>query len=250
MLGWLQRIRSYVNPSRALEQPGLDGSTELLPPEYLSLLELDEDFWPVCPSGLIKIHRVETPNFWEGYHETYGPFSGTTTHYDALPSAERTARGFRDVWVTDPKTGKKKRIRSASSHAVIARKSSDGKAFADLYVLARWNVRTWHAGFNLSKGDKVFTLPNGIRCTNPNHHFLGLDLSNWGYLKKKGRKYYAWPKDWGIEVPSSKVLHSDGRYWEIYTPEALMTYKAVMALAIKGISSLYKIVFKKRNRRK
>lgn len=183
-----------------------------------------------------KLHVVPTPMKWTGMHALIksdydNHLMGTCTHYDALPSAERTARGF-----------SQNQGRSASTHIVIDRHSSAGSDFADIYVLASVHDRTWHAGLNLKGGDVPTVLPNGVSMTSPNQWLVGIDLSNWGLLKRdkvdKG-KFYSWPNNYTTVVwdgtPRSCLLPDNilGHYWESYSDEALNSYLAVMSTLIQ-----------------
>ena len=169
----------------------------------------------VKPNALFphKVIHKPTQRLWKGMHPWIrdhfdNKFQGTVTHYDALGSALRTATGFCSSPV------------GASTHFVIDRNG-------DLYQLASIHDRTWHAGQNSDEWSECggqYTMPNGEKTKSPNQWFLGIDLSNWGYLNydKASHKYYSWTK---TEVPSSRVgFDAGGKPWELYQLDALDTY--------------------------
>jgi N-acetyl-anhydromuramyl-L-alanine amidase AmpD len=195
--------------------------------DYITALGFDEDGWLVSNDpDEIKVIKMPTPKLWKGMHpdiqKNYGNrLAGSVTHYDALGSALRTAKGF------SAKGG-----RSASTGAVIDRYSSINSRFADIYVLASIHDRTWHAGFNFNAGDVPYTLPNGVVTKSPNQWFFGLDLSNWGDLRKdKQGRWCAWPGTPPYSYPVANVepVKINGRYWEPYTEAAINSYKAFIA---------------------
>ena len=208
--------------------------------DFLGLLDFDEEGWLFShDEATVKVVRVPTPNKWTGMHEDIkknhgNKLKGLCTHYDALGSASRTAKGF------SVKGG-----RSASTHGVIDRHSSIGSEYADVYVLASIHDRTWHAGFDFDHGDEPYTLPNGIITRSPNQWFVGWDMSNWGDLRKDTQgNLCAWPSSPAFKVPKSytykvfdkaeetnpvRVCHANGKMWEAYTSEALNSYKALVA---------------------
>lgn len=208
-------------------------------PDYVGLLYFDDEGW-LCSrdESALKVLRVPTPNKWTGMHEEIknnheNKLWGLCTHYDALGSAERTARGFAV-----------KGSRSASTHGVIDRKSSSGSLYADVYVLASIHDRTWHAGFDFENGDVPYTLPNGIVTKSPNQWFIGWDMSNWGDLrldtdgnwcswpkKNKDSKPYTYPVFSKIKVVNDPTLITqvNKKTWEAYTEPSLNTYKSLVA---------------------
>jgi N-acetyl-anhydromuramyl-L-alanine amidase AmpD len=208
-------------------------------PDYVGLLYFDDEGWLCSRDECLKIVRVPTPNKWTGMHpdiaKNHGnKLWGLCTHYDALGSAERTAKGF------SIKGG-----RSASTHGVIDRHSSSGSSYADVYVLASIHDRTWHAGFDFEHGDVPYTLPNGIVTRSPNQWFIGWDMSNWGDLrqdadgnfcawppKNKTSKAYTYPVVKKANVDPSTVVHVAGKTWEPYTVEAMNSYMALVAALV------------------
>jgi N-acetyl-anhydromuramyl-L-alanine amidase AmpD len=172
------------------------------------------------------IHRP-TGRFNPGMHETIkarfkNRLQGTITHYDAMGSAASAARAMAPT-PPDPKPG------GASTHFVIDRNG-------DIHQLASICNRTWHAGFKRDKAGKVIEwakeggkmpLPNGVRTESPNQWFIGVDLSNWGWLTARGGKYYAHDKK--TEIPLDRVyFDSDKKPWEAYTKDSRTSYVELM----------------------
>lgn len=188
-------------------------------------LWFDDQGWLGChPNFPYKIIHKPTKRLWKGMHDwiksNYGnKFQGTITHYDALDSAARTAAGFtRDA-------------NGASTHFVIDRGG-------DIYQLASIQDRTWHAGQNANEWaetDGWFTMPNGEKTKSPNHWFLGIDLSNWGYLTYD-KTVRQWKSHAGVVVPVDLVeLDAKKRGWEIYQQAAIDTYGDLLAALVSEL---------------
>lgn len=96
----------------------------------------------------------------------------------------------------------------ASAHMVVSRE-------AEVVQMADLNVITWHAG----RSGYVF--PDHTKNTF-NKHSIGIEISNDGYLTKKGDKYY---NAFNQEVASEFVVEAQHRnsdrvsikYWHTYT---------------------------------
>lgn len=182
----------------------------------------DNDGWLHSgENSWITVHHRPTKRKWTGMHPIIkskynDQLHGTVTHYDALPNAERTVRGF-----TNGKKG-------ASTHFVISRKGV-------IYQLASIKDRTWHAGFKRDADGKVVEWPetngqmllaNGVYTESPNHWCVGIDLSNWGWLTASNGKYYSHAK---TEVRIGDVFFdANGRPWEKYTEDAKEAYTELM----------------------
>lgn len=72
----------------------------------------------------------------------------------------------------------------------------------------------------------------GVNNTSLNlhQHSIGVELDNWGYLDKKGDRFYAWA---GIEIPEEKVQvytpnYLGKRYFEKYTEAQLTSTKELI----------------------
>lgn len=184
-------------------------------------LKADDDF-------PYKIIYQPTKRFNVGMHETIkqrfgNRLQGTITHYDAMGSAQGAANAMAPKAKVDPKPG------GASTHFVIDRNG-------DIYQLSSIHTRTWHAGFKRDKNGKVvewqehggkMPLPNGMKTESPNQWFVGVDLSNWGFLSLSKGKYFAHDKK--TEIPIGKVhFDSNKKPWEAYTKDAKTSYVELM----------------------
>lgn len=136
----------------------------------------------------------QTPNIWQLplvvpenliiHYSMSGTVAGTVAH------------------LTNPKS-------QVSAHVVIGR---DGK---EVWQLAKFNQRAWHAGQSEWKGKK-----------SRNYYDIGIEFVNWGpvELDKDGNTFRS---KWGQEVPADQVEQathkneSEARYWQKYTPEQL-----------------------------
>ena len=192
-----------------------------------TLLYFDDDGWLQTTSdSWIKVEHRPTLRKWTGMHRVierdFGDqLHGTVTHYDALPSAERTVAGFT--------RGKK----GASTHFVISRNG-------DIYQLASIQDRTWHAAFKTQNGKPLewvetggrMPLANGQSTSSPNHWCVGVDFSNWGWLTEKNGKYYSHLE---TVVPEEDVFFDEnGKPWERYTDEAQDAYiELLLALSLE-----------------
>lgn len=184
-------------------------------------LAFNEEGWLISDQNFpYRIFHKPTKRIWKGMHDWIrdhfdNKFQGTITHYDALGSAARTVAGF-----TSSATG-------ASTHFVIDRNG-------DIYQLASIHDRTWHAGQNANEWSETggwFTMPNGEKTKSPNQWFLGIDLSNWGYLTKTAQGYITWAKQ---KFSGPVFIDSSNRPWEAYTTEAINSYCDLqLALAIE-----------------
>ena len=86
----------------------------------------------------------------------------------------------------------------ASCHLIIDR---DGA----VVQLDDFSCIMWHAGKSKWKGK-----------SNLNYYSIGIELVNWGYLRKSTTKpvYYTWTNN---ELIDTQVLNDNGTYWEEYT---------------------------------
>ena len=192
-------------------------------------LWFDDDGWlHASELSWLTVHHRPTLRRWPDMHPIvraqYGnQLHGTVTHYDALPSAERTVRGFTKLNRDGTPT------KGASTHFVTSREEGH------IYQLASIHHRTWHAGFKRKDGRIIewpqfggkMPLANGVHTTSPNHWCVGVDLSNWGHLTKRGGKYYSYAN---AIIPEEKVFFDeDGNPWEEYTEDGIDAYVELMA---------------------
>jgi len=179
-------------------------------------LAFDEKGWLYDRGGFPhKIFHMPTTRKWTGMHEWIrehfdNRMQGTISHYDALGSALRTARGF---------TASDK---GASTHFIVDRNG-------DIYQLASIHDRTWHAGFadgEWAENDGYFEMPNGEKTKSPNQWFIGVDMSNWGWLKKDGKNFVS---HCGVPVDKNNVFFdSKGKPWEKYQEVAMSSYQELI----------------------
>jgi N-acetylmuramoyl-L-alanine amidase len=140
---------------------------------------------------------------------------GSITHYDALHSAERTVKGFT------------RNAHGASTHIIVGRPG-------EIHQIVSIRDRAWHCALKKVNGKPTewlnnggqFPMANGRGTANPNHWFVGIDMSNLGYLTEKNGKYYSHLK---TVVPHADVaFDKKGKPWERYTEEALYSYEALI----------------------
>jgi len=165
-----------------------------------------------------------TSRKWSGMHPVIkkdfnNKLQGTITHYDALGSGSRTVNGMCGTTKPGP-----------STHFIIDRNG-------DIYQIASLIDRTWHAGFHTGEwpeNNGKFMMANGHLASNPNHWFVGIDMSNWGFVNAipHSSTYKTWA---GVTLGQDKVLHTKGKHWEVYTPEALTSYKGLQVALTKAL---------------
>lgn len=196
--------------------------------DAVEALYFDDDGMVHSTLSSVKIYYVPTPRYWKGMHEwianNFGNcLQGTITHYDALGSAKRTADGF------------SKKTPGASTHFVIERDGS-------IYQLCSINNRTWHAGFKMNKdgspcewleNDGWFHMPNGEKTKSPNQWFVGVDLSNFGWLKKVGKQFVT---AYDSPIDQKRVgFDENGKPWEIYDDAQKLSYCGLIrALSLRN----------------
>ena len=134
----------------------------------------------------LKFEFIASPNFWPGRKV---PCTVLVYHYTAGGPIESCVKYFQQ------KDG-------TSAHFVIER---DGK----IVQMVKLTDRAWHAGESIWKGVK------GV-----NNFSIGVEICNWGLLKKKGNDYFCWPKDYSQKFTGIEPFKdSKGDFWENY-PEA------------------------------
>lgn len=90
-----------------------------------------------------------------------------------------------------------------SAHFVVGR---DGRIvqMVDLDDIA------YHAGNSIWKEEKWV-----------NFFSVGIEISNWGLLKKKGDTYYCWPNNYNTVFNKEIFEDSLGKFWEAYPPKQI-----------------------------
>ena len=125
------------------------------------------------------------PALWHGLSPNHGgPLTPRliVLHYDAAWSAE----GARD-YLMNPAAPS-----TPSAHVVVGR---DGNA----WQIVPCSRKAWHAGPSFYKG------VSGL-----NHHALGIEINNIGWLRPDGQGGYRDPYGGRVQVNDGVVLHPDG----------------------------------------
>lgn len=123
-------------------------------------------------------------NFEEGYPDTI------VLHYTEGGSAKGVAQ-----WLCKKEAG-------ASAHVVVGREG-------EIYQMAEFNRIAWHAGRSEYKGRK-----------NLNGYSIGIEIDNWGPIKKLGNNYKTTAN---TSIDASEVMKAKHRnerrekYWHKYT---------------------------------
>lgn len=188
-------------------------------------LWFDDGGWLKDDDPLIDVHHRPTHRVWKGMHsyiaDNFGnQLQGTITHYTAMDSAESTVRAMT-----------RKNRKGNSTHFIIGR---DGA----IWQLASINDRTWHAGFKRDSSGAItewggagMMMANGHICRSPNQWFVGIDLANYGWLKKttKGWSSHDKRRHWSKQNTFTGRIGSQPVYqWEPYTDEALESWSQLM----------------------
>ncbi|MFC1720946.1 N-acetylmuramoyl-L-alanine amidase [Patescibacteria group bacterium] len=85
-----------------------------------------------------------------------------------------------------------------SAHFVVGR---DGR----VVQMVKLEDVAWHAGNSVWKGEKWV-----------NYFSVGIEISNWGPLKKKGETYYCWPNNYNTILNKEVFEDDSGNFWEAY----------------------------------
>ena len=56
-----------------------------------------------------------------------------------------------------------------------------------------------------------------------NNFSIGIEIVNWGILKKKEGKFYCWPGNYSREYEGPDPVELEGEFWEPYTDEQYET---------------------------
>jgi N-acetyl-anhydromuramyl-L-alanine amidase AmpD len=193
-------------------------------------LSFDEDGWITGDEGEhgfpFQLAHAECKRFLKGMHpfinENFGgKLQGIITHYDALPNAERTVKGF-------CKTDK-----GASTHFVIDRNG-------DIFQLISLHNRAQHAAIKEGEWPTHqgrFPMANGRSTAAPNHWFVGVDLSNLGPLKKQGKDFVSHLGTLVKREAAEEITHGPqkGSWWEAYTDEQLQSYFSLMCAIVNTL---------------
>jgi N-acetylmuramoyl-L-alanine amidase len=162
--------------------------------------------------GKLKVSYQESPNvsgpFKAGFPDTI------VIHYTAGGSASSSAK-----WLQNPKA-------KASAHLVIGKKG-------EIFQLAPFDIRTWHAGRSSWKGR------SGL-----NQYSIGIEIDNAGILTQTAEGYMT---HFSKLVPNKSVvlakhkLDAGERGWEAYTPQQIDMVEAI-CLALVETYNISEIV--------
>ena len=121
-------------------------------------------------------------------------------HYTAAGSAESTIS-----WFKNP-------MARVSAHYLIARNGT-------IYQLVQDEDTAWHAGIPRRKGlseEENRERDRRRQLIRPNERGIGIEIANWGVLKRDSNRYYIWPNNWKTPF-DGPVVKAGNRYWEQYT---------------------------------
>jgi len=108
-------------------------------------------------------------------------------HYTATGSLEETA----DLLL--------KQERPVSVHYVIGR---DGR----IVQMVDLEKKAWHAGESMFQGRP-----------DVNDFSIGIELVNWGLLKRREGTLFVWPGEYGTEYPGESAVYAGGQWWDRFT---------------------------------
>jgi N-acetylmuramoyl-L-alanine amidase len=108
-------------------------------------------------------------------------------HYTAIGSLRETISLFQEG------------DRPVSAHFVVGK---DGMTI-QMVDLAK---KAWHAGKSEFEGK-----------ADVNDFSIGIELVNWGPLRKKGGSFFAWPRNYGTEYQGGDPIYAAGKWWDPYT---------------------------------
>jgi N-acetylmuramoyl-L-alanine amidase len=147
--------------------------------------------------------------------KTSGDFTNLDTivlHYTAGRSARSSA-----ITLCDPEV-------KASAHLIIGREG-------ELFQLAPFNIRTWHAG------KSSYLDRSGL-----NKYSIGIEIDNAGELERSGISYYSW---FGKKYGENEVIHATDRnqnspkYWHLYKEEQIDVTEQICRALVKKYEIKY-----------
>lgn len=131
----------------------------------------------------MKSRWVESPNWSRRRSDTV---DAIVLHYTALLLNDTIAR-FED-------SGSR-----VSAHFVIDRDGS-------VIQMVRTEHKAWHAGTSQMDGRR-----------DVNDYSIGIELINWGPLKKRDGNFYVWKDNWSQRYDGKKPQKLEDGYWDPYT---------------------------------
>ncbi|MBU2036807.1 N-acetylmuramoyl-L-alanine amidase [Patescibacteria group bacterium] len=108
-----------------------------------------------------------------------------------------------------------------SAHFVVGR---DGQ----VVQMVKLCDRAWHAGRSAWRGVEEI-----------NHFSVGIEICNWGILKKKSDNYYCWPKDYSVIFNGDKPYKDKtGGYWESYPDKQIKSVTEITKSILKHFPTI------------
>jgi len=186
------------NRYKTYSGPPIDQLTGLTLQERHRLAELLGLTLPPIPEGveippIIQVGPI--PNCAPGREGN--PIDFIVIHYTAGGSAKGTIS-----WFKNPRA-------RVSAHYLLAR---DGTIFQ----LVQDEDTAWHAGIPPRRGlseEENLERDRRRKLIRPNERGIGIEIANWGPLRKSGEVFYTW-----LNKPfTGEAIKAGRRYWEAYT---------------------------------
>tara|TARA_B100000315_G_scaffold217965_1_gene218933 strand:+ start:8802 stop:9611 length:810 start_codon:yes stop_codon:yes gene_type:complete len=151
-----------------------------------------------APKALPEIPFIASPNL---SNRKGREINLVVIHFTASGSLDGSVR-----WFENPTA-------NASAHYII---DKDGK----IVQMVKEKEKAWHAGKSQWGGVK-----------NCNDFSIGIEVVNWGILKKRDGKFYCWPNEYKTEYSGPSPEEVEDQYWEPYADKQY----DVLALLTGGI---------------
>ena len=152
----------------------------------------------------MKTKWIKSPNCDERECEC---ISMIVIHYTALSLSE-TIKRFKD------------KNSEASAHYIIDRDGSITQMVKD-------EKKAWHAGESEFEGK-----------SHVNDFSIGIELVNWGPLRKKGGRFYTWKNDWSEPYDGETPVISKDGCWQPFSEEQYETLVQLMKTLSKKYPSI------------
>lgn len=150
---------------------------------------------------------IKSPNFSK---DRGAEISAIVIHYTSGETLDGAVS-----WFKNPKA-------SASAHYIIDTNGSVVQMVADAH-------KAWHAGVSELDGVK-----------NVNKFSIGIELVNWGELRKKKNEFFAWPENYSRpynETKLGKPKLADGKWWAPYPDKQINACIELVA----GLRDMYEV---------
>ncbi len=143
----------------------------------------------------MKTRWIPSPNWSLRQH---GTVDAVILHYTALSFEETLAR-FKD------------QSSKVSAHFVVDRNGS-------VVQMVKAEHKAWHAGESQLDGQP-----------DVNEYSVGIELVNWGALKRRGKRFYVWKGGWSEPYEGEEPVRRADAYWEPYSDRQ---YEALVELVV------------------